>query len=527
MECFHFEHLLSTQIKRRGLLVGAGTLTGLAIASRWPQRVVAQPKLSAYPFTLGVASGDPLPHSIVLWTRLAPNPLNGGGMPSLNVPVHWQVASDEQMRQVVARGTALATPELAHSVHVVANGLEPGRWYWYQFKAAGEISPVGRTRTAGELGTRVERLAFAFSSCQDYQQGYYTAYRRMAEEDLDVVFHLGDYIYEYGPRPKAIRQHNSSEVITLEDYRNRYAQYKSDPDLQAAHAAFPFVCTWDDHEVDNDYADQKSEGFDNPAVFLQRRAAAYQAYYEHLPLHPSSQPRGPEMGLYRRFTFGDLAEFSVLDTRQYRNDQACATKDRGGGQLVTNCQERLNPNRTLLGDRQERWLFNGLGRSQARWNVIAQQYLMAELKQKLGPREAYWTDGWDGYAANRSRILEFIQQRRPTNPVVIGGDIHSFWVSDLKPDFRDPASPVVASEFVGTSISSSGIPYDLIAPILPDNPHIQFFESRLRGYVRCTVDRERWTSDLRVVDTIKRPGAPIRTLATFVVENGRPGAQRS
>lgn len=533
MDRWHFQHLLSRQVRRRGLLISAGALTGLVLgksardanARQWLQRVAAQPRFSAYPFSLGVASGDPLPDSIVLWTRLAPNPLNGGGLPPLDVPIRWQMATDEKMRKVVARGTVLATPELAHSVRVVVSGLEPGRWYWYQFQAGSEISPMGRTRTAPAMGSHINRLVFAFASCQDYEQGYYTAYRHMAEEDLDVVFHLGDYIYEGPPQDGRPRRHVGPEPVDLETYRQRYTLYKTDPDLQAAHAAFPFICTWDDHEVDNDYANQESQDFDDPAVFLRRRAAAYQVYYEHLPLRPSSMPMGPDMGLYRRLTFGDLAEFSVLDTRQYRNDQACDNNKSGGGQVVNKCEERLDPNRSMLGDKQERWLLDGLARSRARWNVIAQQYLMAELQQ-LGPGEAYWSDGWDGYAANRRRILEFLQQRRLSNPVVIGGDIHSFWVSDLKPDFRNPTSPVVASEFVGTSISSGGVPYDRFAAILPNNPHIKFFESRLRGYVRCTVTHKQWTSDLRVVDTIKRPGAPIRTLATYVVEDGRPGAER-
>lgn len=525
MDCFHLKHLLSSKVSRRSVLISAGALASSEISSRWRQRVLAQPKFSTYPFSLGVASGDPLPNSIVLWTRLAPEPLNGGGMPPFNIPVQWQMATDEKMQKVIAHGTALATPELAHSVHVVVNGLEPERWYWYQFQTGGETSPVGRTRTAPTLNARIDRLAFAFASCQDYEQGYYTAYRHMAEEDLDVVFHLGDYIYEGAPQSGRTRRHSGPEPVNLGTYRQRYALYKTDPDLQAAHAAFPFICTWDDHEVDNDYADKESQDFEDPVVFLQRRAAAYQAYYEHLPLRPASMPQGPNMRLYRRFTFGDLAEFSMLDTRQYRTDQPCDSNNRGGGQVVTNCEERLNSSRTMLGDQQESWLLNGLDQSRARWNVIAQQYLMAELEQQPGPSEGYWTDGWDGYPANRSRILEFIQQRCPSNPVVIGGDIHSFWVSDLKPDFRDHASPVVASEFVGTSISSAGVSYDRFAAILPDNPHIKFFESRLRGYMRCTVSRERWTSDLRVVDTTKCRGASIRTLATFVVEDGQPGPQ--
>ncbi len=528
MDRLHFDRLLSTRFRRRHLLKGAGFLTGLAIASQWSnRRVVAQPKFSDYPFKLGVASGDPLPGGFVLWTRLAPKPLSGdGGMPKVNVPVQWQLATDPNMKQVVLRGTAMATPELAHSIRVVLDGLQPAKWYWYQFKAGNEVSPIARTRTAPALGTPLDRLKFAFVSCQHWEHGYYTAYRHLANEDLDVVFHLGDYIYEGSPDPDVIRQHANPEPVDLQGYRIRYAQYKSDPDLQAAHAAFPFICTWDDHEVENDYADEDSENFDPASVFLARRAAAYQAYYEHMPLRSLSMPKGPDMRLYRRFTFGDLAEFSVLDTRQYRSDQACDNNGKGGGQVVTNCRERLDPERTMLGSAQMGWLLDGLKRSNVRWNVIAQQLLMAEFEQLPGPEQGHWSDGWDGYAADRRRILQFLQKARPSNPVVIGGDIHSYWVTDLKPNFRDPNSPVVASEFVGTSITSSGVPYESFAALLPENPHIKFFESRRRGYVRCTVEPHCWTTDLRVVSTITQPKATVSTLAKYIVENGRPGPKR-
>lgn len=513
-------------VKRRDLLVAVGALTGTAIA-RYPHQVLAQPKFPAYPFSLGVASGDPLPHSVVLWTRLAPNPLQGIVLPPLKIPVQWQVATDPKLAKVVAQGTAIADPEFAHAVHVVVNRLQPDRWYWYQFQAGGEASPIGRTRTLPLPQAAVARLAFGFVSCQHYEHGYYTAYRHLAAEDLDLVFHLGDYIYEGEARTGRPRQHIGPNPVDLDSYRRRYALYKSDPDLQAAHAAFPFICTWDDHEVENDYAGAISENFANPEVFLRQRAAAYRAYYEHLPLRPLAQPQGPNMQLYRRFSFGNLADFSVLDNRQYRDDHACARDGRGGGQVVTDCQERLAPERTMLGQAQERWLLNNLAQAQARWTVIAQQGLMAELEQMPGPGEAYWSEGWDGYAANRQRILQFIQARRPANPVVIGGDIHSFWVTDLRPDFRDPRSPVVATEFVGTSISSRGPGFERFARFLPDNPHIKFFESRLRGYGHCIVEPQRWTTHLRTVETSDRPDAPVSTLATYVVEAGQPGAQRA
>ncbi len=526
MTPLRLQHLLARKLGRRQLLVGAAALTSVAIAHRYPRPTVAQPRFPAYPFSLGVASGEPRSNSVVLWTRLAPNPLGGTNMPTVTVPVQWQVATDAKMAKVVAKGTVMAQPALAHAVHVVVDQLEPDRWYWYQFKAGREISPIGRTRTTAAKGDRLNRLSFAFVSCQHYETGYYTAYRHLANEDLDVVFHLGDYIYEGAPREGRPRQHIGPKAVDLETYRLRYALYKSDPDLQAAHAAFPFICTWDDHEVENDYAGEASQTFEDPLTFLQRRAAAYQAYYEHMPLSPAAIPQGPNLQLYRRFTFGDLAEFSVLDNRQYRDDHACDENGKGGGQLILDCPERLDPKRTMLGQAQERWLLEGLAQSSSQWTVIAQQQLMAELKQLPGNIDAYWSESWDGYAAKRQRILEFIQQHQPSNPIVIGGDLHSFWVTDLKPDFKDPNSPIVATEFVGTSLSSNGPSYELFANFLPHNPHIKFFESRLRGYVQCTVDRKQWISNLRVVDTVEIPESPVRTLATYRVVNGQPGAEQ-
>lgn len=522
MNRFDFSHLLPRQVKRRRFLSGIGVLTGLALASQWPTRVVARPSFSGYPFSLGVASGDPLPDGVVLWTRLAPDPLNGGGMPDANVPVRWQIAADESMRRVVKVGTVMATPDLAHSVHVDVRGLKPGKWYWYQFQVGNEVSPIGRTRTAP--GTEhVGELKFAFASCQDWQNGYYPAYRHMAEEDIDLVVHLGDYIYEYGPQTGGPRQHNSPEIVTLADYRNRYALYKTDPDLQAAHTAFPWIVTWDDHEVDNNYANLIPEDDQSLEDFSTRRANAYQAYYEHMPLRQSSLPSGPNLLLYRRFTFGNLAEFNVLDTRQYRTDQPC------GDGINVRCSEAFDPGATMTGSEQEQWLLQGLDKSHAQWNVIAQQTIMAEYDFNPSPSiNVFNLDQWDGYVAARDRLLGFLAQRQPANPVVITGDIHSSWVHDLKVDFNDPDSQTVGTEFVGTSITSD-FPAQFIAPVtaaLIDNPHTKFFDGAYRGYVRCNLNRDRWQTDFRVVSTILDQNADISTLASFVVEDGRPGAER-
>jgi alkaline phosphatase D len=485
-------------------------------------------RFDADPFALGVASGSPLADGVVLWTRLAPRPLEpGGGMGTDPVTVRWSLAEDEGFSRGVRKGTAQALPTLAHSVHVEVSGLAPDRPYWYRFECGDAQSLVGRTRTAAAPGATRERFRFAYASCQNYQAGYFSAYRHMLADELDLVVHLGDYFYESGISTEGVRRHDGPEPETLDAYRARHALYKTDADLRSAHAAYPWVVTWDDHEVDNDYAADFGQDRGDPAVFHARRAAAYQAYYEHMPLRAGALPRDGAMALYQRLRFGDLLELHVLDTRQYRSDQACGSEGRGGGQLVEQCDERLAAGRTLLGVEQEAWLAQGLASSQVRWNVLAQQLLMAQLEQKAGPGEAYWSDGWDGYAATRARLLGLVAERRVPNLVSIGGDIHSFWATELRADFRDPGSPVLGSEFVGTSISSPGVPYERFAEFLPENPHIKFFDSRPRGYVRCEVRPERWTTDFRALDSVLTPESTVSTLASFVVESGRPGPVRA
>jgi alkaline phosphatase D len=439
------------------------------------------------------------------------------------VAVEWRIASDDQMRRVVRRGRAPASPELAHSVHVEAGGLEAGRDYWYQFSAGGEESGIGHTRTAPAAGSAPAQFRFAFASCQHYETGYYTAYEDMASDDLDAVIHLGDYIYEGGATEGRVRRHNSAEIVSLDDYRNRYALYKTDPLLRGVHARFPWIVTWDDHEVDNNYAGEVAEDTQTRDRFLERRANAYQAYYEHMPLRRGSLPRGSKLQLYRALRFGTLAEFTVLDTRQYRTDQPCGDGNK------PQCAAALDERATLMGPEQERWLFERLDKSPARWNVIAQQVMMAKVDRRAGPEEAYSMDQWSGYEAARNRVLSYLMKRRPSNPVVITGDIHSNWVSDLKADWRDPRSAVLGAEFVGTSISSGGDGADVpptVKTYLPENPHVKMFNGQ-RGYVRCTLTAERCTAEYRVFDYVSRPGCPARTHGRFVVENGRPGAQKA
>lgn len=474
------------------------------------------------PFGLGVASGDPTSTGVVLWTRLAPRPLEpGGGMGREAVEVGWEVASDEAIRDVVRRGTAVATPQLGHSVHVEADGLKPDRWYWYRFRAGDAQSPVGRARTFPEASARPERLRFAFASCQHYEQGLFTAYEHMAKDDLDLVVHLGDYIYEYGGTENRVRKHVGKKLATLDDYRIRYAQYRSDPLLKGMHARCPWVVTPDDHEVENNYAGEIPEhtGAD-PVAFLKQRAAAYQAYYEMMPLRRTSLPRGPRMQLYRRAPFGRLADLLVLDTRQYRTDQP--NGDRGADLN----EFALDPKNTLLGADQAGWLMASLLESEATWNVLAQQVMMGMVDQSVGEDRRYSMDQWPGAAAERIRLVEFLADRRVPNPVVLTGDIHSNWVNDLRVDDRKAETPVVATEFVGTSISSGGNGNDAprnVQALLAENPCVKF-TNRQRGYVRCTVTPSSWRSDYVVVPDVTRPGGAAIDRASFVVEAGKPGA---
>ena len=495
------------------LALGAGVLSGNRAQAAFP----------SYPFKLGVASGDPEPDGVVLWTRLAPHPLQGGGMPQSEVAVRWEVSEDEGFRRVVQTGAALATPGLAHSVHVEVSGLRPARYYWYRFKAGPEISPTGRTKTAPARGADVAEMAFAFASCQNWEEGFYPAYRAMSGEDLDLVVHLGDYLYEGAATTTGPRSHKGGDPTTLTDYRNRHAQYKTDENLQAAHAAHPWIVTWDDHEVDNNPAGLVAADGMSRAEFTRRRAAAYRAYYEHLPLRRSSLPSGASGRIYRRLTYGNLVRISALDTRQYRTDQPC------GDGLKARCAAALDPGATLTGPGQERWLLDGLGSSPARWNVIAQQVFMSQYDHRGGEGGLFNMDAWDGYVAARNRILGYLLNRRPSNPVVVTGDVHSTWVSDLKADFRDEGSATLGTEFVGTSITSRLTPAAarMVEAARPENPHVKFFDDRPGGYVRCNLNAKRWKSDLRLAVSVRDPRSPVGTAASFVVENGRPGAMRA
>ena len=474
------------------------------------------------PFQLGVASGDPIGDGVVLWTRLDAEALDRAGALGRHVPVGWEVAEDEHFRHIVRTGSHVAPAELGHSVHAEVGGLRSGRAYWYRFMVGDEVSQTGRTRTAPADDAAPDRLRFAFVSCQHYEQGYYTAYRRIADEDLDLVVHLGDYIYEDGFGRAPVRRHDGGEAFSLAQYRSRYTLYKRDADLQAAHAACPWIVTPDDHDVSNDYAGAIDQYGTPPEQFLVRRAAAYQAYYEFMPLRRSSMPVGPAMNIYRRLPFGRLATFHVLDTRQYRSGQPC------GNGRQPHCADAVSDAQHMMGPEQERWLLDGLRASPSQWNVVANQVIMAQIAQLTNATRTFSMDKWDGYVQERTRLMKFLADARPSNPVVITGDNHVNWVADLKRDFDNPSSAVVGTEFVGTSVSSGGDGSDSTANgerALVLNPHLKFFNAQ-RGYVRCAIAPASLVCDYRVLPFVTRPDAPVETRASFVVENGRPGVQR-
>jgi len=524
------------KLSRRRLLIGAGaTLAAPALSGCSVFRRLGWGKSD--PFSLGVAAGDPSPNGFVIWTRLAPDPLHRdpaapGGMTGPSVPVAYEIAADEGFQHIVQQGTASAEADYAYSVHVEVVGLESNRPYWYRFHQGDALSRVGRAMTAPAIGARLDRLTFGFASCANYENGYFSAYRHMAEESPDLVIFLGDYIYEYAEKKyPTVRTHSDGvEANTLPLYRNRYAQYRLDPDLQLLHARAPALMTWDDHEVQNDYADQWSQTFDDPQEFLKRRAAAYRAYYEHMPVRPSlSRPDGPNMRLYSSYAFGDLAQISMLDGRQYRSREACYAKpDKGHGHLETrkSCPELLDAQRSMIGLQQEQWLFADFAASKSRWNIIGQDVFMAQQMERMPDGEAgFWTDDWNGYPASRKRLLQHMHDTRLSNPVVLTGDIHSFFANDLKLDFDKAKSPVVATEFVGTSISARPGPYDVFAKALKDNPHIKFFDNRQRGYVSVEVTPKAAHARYQAISDEKDPKATVLTLKAFAVENGKPGVQ--
>ncbi len=511
----------SRALGRRTFLAG-GLAAGSVLGIPTPAGAAGSVRPSyerASPFTLGVASGDPSHDGVVLWTRLATQPLEDdglGGMPDATVPVRWQVAEDEQFARVVRSGEVLARPENAHSVHLELTGLDPGRDYWYRFRVGSYLSSIGRTRTAPEPGVLAQHLAMSFVSCQHYEQGYYSAYRALADDMPDLVLHLGDYQYENAGSAGRPRQHVGPETMTLANYRQRYAQVRTDADLQAAHAAAPWLVVFDDHEIDNNWADETPQdpAVQPPEVFLPRRAAAFQAYWENMPLRRRSIPRGIDIQVYRRIRWGRLATFHLLDTRQFRDDQGC-------GDGYQDCPSAVDPARSLTGAAQEEWLIDGFHHSSARWDILGQQVFFGQRDNNDGPAKVTSQDAWDGYVASRQRITQGWIDAGVRNPVVLTGDVHAHWAGDLVADYDEPTSAPVGSEFVTSSISSGGDGFDSDPqehPFLQINPHLKFYNN-LRGYVRTTITPTEMQADFRSLPYVTQPGAQAFTRASFVTQD--------
>jgi alkaline phosphatase D len=514
----------TTHLTRRAAIA---RVAAAAAASCLPSRLLHAAedlRFGQDPFTLGIASGYPAPGSVVLWTRLAPVPFAPGGGLERNdaIPVQWEVATDEGLRKVVQSGTYYATSRWGHSVHAEPTGLEPGRDYWYRFTAGGQRSEVGRTRTAPAPDASNEHLRVAVASCQQYEHGYFLAYRHMLDDDLDLVVHVGDYIYEESWGLKRIRSHNAPEVMTLDDYRARYALYRGESELKSAHAMYPWLVTWDDHEVENDYSGWMSENDDPKDWFLARRAAAYQAFYEHMPLPSRAIPYGPDMRLHADRTFGQLASICMLDTRQYRSPLACTEPGRRGSRS-TNCDELRDPMRTKLGSAQEGWLSARMAASKARWNLFASGTVMAYIDEQRGPGERFWNDGWNGYPAARARFMNELAETKVTNPVVVSGDIHSFLTARHHKVPNDLSSPVIASEFVATSISAQGVSQATLDERRSANPNVLYANTERRGYLRLDVTPQRLQADLVGMESVTDRNAGRKVQASFVVESGRAG----
>lgn len=531
--------------RRRFLVAGGLALTGVVVSSsglaNFAPRILRRSRNplpgANYPFQLGVAAGSPTADGFVLWTRLAtdplsPDPMQPGGIASAaygaGIMVDFEIARDPGMRHVVTRGSAFAEADYGFSVHLPISGLSPERPYWYRFHLGSATSQIGRATTLPLPGQPVGQLRLGFAACSNYERGYFSAYRHLAAEQPDLTLFLGDYIYEQVEQHRPVLRRHSDAVVPqdLNGYRRRYAQYRQDPDLQALHAASTTLATWDDHEVEDDYAGAWSERFTPRAVFLAQRRAAYQAFYEHMPLR--SRPTENGLTVHDCITYGDLARISLLDGRQFRDPGACyGAPDRGGGHLVNSvdCPELLDPARSMLGAAQEQWLAGNLRHSPARWNMMAQNVIMAPLgKRDDDGRVTAWTDAWDGYPLARERLMALLRDGPVRNPVVYSGDIHSFWHNDLVAHAGQPDAAPIGTEFVVSSITSDGPPHDQLQGHVARHAHVHFADSRYRGYALAELSGGTMLTHFRTVADVSDPLSARGTLASFVIEDGQQGA---
>lgn len=520
----------SMPLDRRGLLaVGGGLLLAGGAA---PSPLWAQARLADDPFTQGVASGDPAPDGFVIWTRLAPRPAEEhGGMPMRTVLVRWEVAEDDAFSRIVRTGDAPAYPELGHSVHVELDGLKPSRPYWYRFQIDTARSPVGMVRTAPALDALPQRLRIGLAGCQQYEVGFYGAYGYLAQEpDLDFIYHYGDYIYE-GPGGRGGKLSGRNErflarpltgdlLYSLDDYRRRYAQYKTDPDLQAAHAAAAFIVSYDDGDVANDFVGDLDPRGSPPEVFALRRAAAMQAWYENMPVRRAQFPKAGGPTVYRRLEFGQLMRMHVLDTRAYRSHRACVKPN---DKL---CGPSPDGTVSMLGGAQEAWLDSGLSRTH-RWNFIGQQVLVMPMSGEADG-EGLLT-GWNAYPEARARLGQTIAEQGLTNVVIASGGGHQHFIGNVPLDPTAPDRNPVAAEFHGTSITSAGDgePHRAeSAGLLAGSPNLAFINAQ-RGYQVFDVTPDAWKTTVKVIDRVQTRGGALSTVAEFHVRPDAPGAMRA
>ncbi len=484
-----------------------------------PPEPRSQPELAGDPFTLGVASGDPLADAVILWTRLAPDPLatdGAGGMPDAEADVIWEVATDAAFTAVVASGVATTTPAHGHTAHVDATGLEPATGYHYRFRYADWTSAVGRTRTLADGSP--DRFGLAVVNCQMFESGHYGAYANLLDEDIDLVLHLGDYIYEYAGGDGERSTEPKRVLTTLADYRLRYASYRGDAQLQAAHARFPFVLTWDDHEVANNYmGDLLPEPGADPAEGRARKEAAYQAWWEHLPVRVPP-PDGDDLVVHQDFAVGDLVRVHVLDERQDAALPPCRDTAQAGTDYG-DCDARAGEDRTRLGEAQEAWLAESLGQGGVTWNLLGNPVVLAGIDAGA-ESAAFYLDTWDGFPQARQRLIG--QLAEVDNPVVLTGDYHAGMVLDVTATPFEAGSAVVAPEFMAPPISSVLFPQDVSAR----TPHLRQ-QLNDHGYLVVVVEPEQLTATFRVVDDVADPATAMTTAATWVVDAGDPVARRA
>ncbi|GBQ15370.1 alkaline phosphatase D family protein [Swaminathania salitolerans] len=522
-----------TPARRSFLVLGAaGGLAALARPALVRASSLAHPGIdTCFPF--GVASGDPDGNSVVIWTRLGTLPLRYRVSPALpaTVDVHWEVSRDPLMRSPIRTGLVTARRSEGYCVRAVVALPPTGAPYWYRFSAAGCASAIGRTILLPAPEIRTSRLRIAVASCAHYEFGHYAAYDRIAEDSPDLIAFLGDYIYEHNAPPRrageTVRSYGGPLAHTLEDYRWRYAIQKTDPALQRAHEAAPWISIWDDHEVLDDYSGIFSSArTETRTAFLRRRQAAYRAWYENMPVRPGTRLSNGRYRIYRRMYFGDLASIDCLDGRQYRAQQPCPEgPDAGEGHMEPDsCSALFDPGRQFLGANQERWLARNLARKGQIWSIIAQDLMVASLRapDRATGHYRYWTDSWDGFQAARNRLTDLLHDLKTPNPVIFSGDYHAHFASEIRQRPHDPASPVVATEFLGTSITSPGPSYAAIRSVLPINPDIHFYDSRKRGYILAEFTRDRADIRMKGLDDVRDPDSAARDMARFIVERDAP-----